>query len=334
MDRTTEFLFGKGQDSEYGGLGQKITEHFEKEAKLDVVEKQPNILEVSPTATVYLNIEDMKQPEYKYDYISSNGQEFVDAMVHLNSCKIVGFDTEFITSKGKTIATYLQISSLERGFVFNLQNNYDETHFKDMIAHFMKNANIKKVGFSIYNDKSALNTAFNHELEFSSFLDLSSLLFTTVQPTMGLSHICNRLYGRSLDKQAQTTVAEYRDLVDSADIQYAAFDALVPISVYTDMRSCIDAAPADLTHRLQTRNEGRRAVVLDPSCKSVRQLLDKKGVEVTVADNYTYKQISEECKKLGAILITCDKYQICNKEDFPNVIVFTTLTSFKKGNLY
>lgn len=330
-------LFGNpdGNLAEFKGLGDKIDELIKVETKKgkEIIEEKSKPQEISDSK--YLTFADINKHAYKYEYIAQLGEEFYEAMEYLNKQELVGFDTEFITKDSVTVATYLQISTLDRGFVINLQNSQFETIFREMIGAFFNNGNIKKIGFSISNDRDAISATFNHEIEFNGLQDMQYLLFTahSGNASIGLSQLCKRVYGKNMNKEMQKTIAYQKDLVDPVDMEYAALDSLIPLCLYTDLKYFIDLKPQDSLYTKDQVNPNEIFFLLDASCKALKVLLDRCDFGVKYLENLTYKEISEECKKDGNILVTCDKYQIGNSELFPNMMVYYNTKRFKEGSL-
>lgn len=317
---------------EYTGMEDTIT----KELNQSLLDKStPKIKPSDMPADLdqYLALEDLGKPSYSYEYITDLSDQFRVAMDYIDIQKVVGFDTEFVTKSDMLVATYLQLSSLERGFVINLQNSQFETEFKQRIAKFLANSDIRKVGWSIINDLKALNVTFNHELDFNNIHGIEEMLFTTRSNNagIGLSEQCRRYYGKPMNKEAQKTIAYHKELMDQTDKDYAAMDALIPICLYSDMNQWLSNKPSDGWNFSKKYGPADADFILDPSCKTLKNLLERSEFGVRVIEKKTYTEISELCKKTDSILVTCDKYQILSGR-FPNVMVYYDTKTFKEGN--
>ena len=176
-------------------------------------------------------------------------------MNYLSIRQIVGLDTEFTREKG---AVYVQISTYDYGFVFNLNEDesfirldaeqtnvplpkdytifrYNE-EFKDWLKIFLADSSIKKIGFSINSDKDMINRYYlgqlNVKKDFLGFISIEELVYSSTKITnIGLSVMTQRVYGKLLDKDFQQFIAELCDL-GAEEVEYAILDALVPLFLY------------------------------------------------------------------------------------------------------
>lgn len=339
--KVNNLLFGNADGSviEYAGLEETICQHIEMSKLQDSHGKpaepaEEKKKEEDKPKSEFITLEDLNKPDYYFEYISEMGDQFNEAMDFLSTQPAVGFDTEFTnnTEKGQ-VATYLQISTLQKGLVINLQNSQFEPGFVKRIAQFCSNKSIKKIGFSIGNDFKALSTTFNHVLEFESFEDLGLMLFTNQSKNntgIGLSDQCLRLYGKSMDKEAQRTIAYQKELTEEKDMKYAALDALIPLCLYTDLKDFVDITPVDHFRFSKKFGPNDCDFLLDPSCRGVKDLMQRSEFGVRFMDKKSYKEISKICKASDSILVTSDKYQIANSDDFPNVVIFYDTATFKE----
>ena len=280
----------------------------------------------------YLKIEDVRKA-YRYRYIKEYSKDFVEAMDYLDKQVMLGFDTEFVSKDSMLLATYLQISSLEQGYVINLQHSQHDPKFKERIFALFSNGLIKKIAFGVDNDVKALSRTFNNLMEFHGIVGLEKSLFTTESSSvLGLAAICRRFYGKPLDKGSQQTIASIQDLTDPKDLEYAALDALVPVALYEDLKSQIECNPGQDRLQLQdTFETSELEFALDPSVNQMKKLLSRTEFGVHFLDNMTYSEISKLVKEKKLILITSDKFIIASK-DFPNKLIFYDTKTFKDGN--
>lgn len=336
--RMNSILYGNKDGSivEYSGLEKTIIQNLSKveHKEAEMTNQEPDFNMEDQIISEFITLHDLGRPDYYFEYISETGEQFDEAMDYLATQPVVGFDTEFVNHNEKgMVATYLQISTLQKGFVINLQNSQFETNFRSKIMAFCASPKVKKIGFSIGNDFKALSMTFNNELEFVGFEDLNMLLFTTHSKNnstgIGLSDQCLRFYEKPLDKEAQKTIAYQKELVDEKEMRYAAMDALIPISLYTDMKKWIDLTPSD-SYKFSRKFEPKDVeFLLDPSCRGLKDLLGRSEFGYKLMEKKTYKEISKICKESEAILVTADKYQI-GSDDFPNVVVFYDTATFKE----
>lgn len=141
--------------------------------------------------------------------------DFLESHTH------IGLDTEFTQNRG---ATYIQISTLQYGFIFNTaQKNSDVREqmeweninpnkvphplrynpvFLDRLRALLCNPHIYKIGYSLGNDIKAIKRLFNGDFEeekVGGMLGLEKYLFT-FPSNMGLSTLVKRHYGLPLNK--------------------------------------------------------------------------------------------------------------------------------------
>ena len=326
-------------DAIFGTKNGKITEYSgilaeDGKGKSANAESKDEMVENAQKSSdsKYLSIADIC-PTFTFEYIAEMGDNYTAAMQYLSSQTIIGIDTEFISKDNLLMATYVQLATLEKGFVINLQKSQHESAFKDPLMALCANPAIKKIGFSIKNDIDALNRVFNNNGQFSGFVGLEELLFTTIRgnSSLGLAQICRRYYGKPLNKEMQETIAAMPDLEPGESLNYAAMDALVPLCLHRDLKTVLECRPMDHIIFKDHFEPNDVEFVLDPSCKALKTLLQRSefGVHTSEVENMTYKEIAEFAEKKKAIIVTCDKYIICN-EMFRNKMVYFDTTSFKE----
>lgn len=230
------------------------------------------------TGERYLQIRDIAD-EYTYEYISELGDEFKSAMEFILKQEVVGLDTEFVTEGDTARATYVQISTNKRGFIFNLQKSRYFPEFREAFKQLCESTAIRKVGFSMQNDTQALNRAFNNSFElFQNFYSIDHKLYLNKGTSgLGLSDLCKRYFGRRLDKGAQKSIAYLADLEEERDREYAILDALVPLRVYEGMQKVLDTE-LDETDMLVLADEfesGMHEFILDIGCRDVEKLMSR-----------------------------------------------------------
>jgi 3'-5' exonuclease len=336
----------KGPDSDYPNLAwmhQTPTQNQEKpivsvqpEAEADLMQELQAAL-IGPDSehkqVPYIKIADLRQ-DYTYTYISKSGDDFTAAMDYLDTQKLVGFDTEFITNDRMLIATYIQFSTLEKGFVINLQHSQFETEFRQRLASFFTNKAIKKIGFSIKNDIAAIKRVFLNDIELEGFESIEQHLFLNCDSlSLGLSHICKRYYGKPLNKQLQTSVADNKDLTSDSEIVYTVMDALVPICLYEDFKEIVEYKCMGGSYLEDDIQENDFEFLVDPSCKGLIQKLARGEYSVLELDKeLNHQQIIEAASKTATkVFITSDKYLILKGEKIRNKMGFSTSKKFDEG---
>ena len=333
----------EGPDSDYPGLAANKPVTIPNEAEKGTLDGEGAELQAQLQALIntegpvkkieYLTVKDLRK-DYKYTYISKSGEEFDNAMNYLDAQTVVGFDTEFITKDKMPMATYIQFSTQEQGFIINLQHSQYETPFKERMVKFLTNPAIKKVGFAIRQDIPAIKRVFLNDIELEGFESIEQHLFLNCDSlTLGLTHICKRFYGKPVDKQLQTCVAEETDLNTESEIEYAALDALVPICLYHDYKEVVDykcMGGAYMEEEIETNDF---EFLVDPACKGLMTKLIRGDYSVLELDReLTHQQIIEAAAKTPSrVFITSDKYLILKGTSIKNKLAFSTSKRFDEG---
>ena len=230
-------------------------------------------------------------PGFTYKYIPGLGKDFEEAFEYLVTKKQIGFDTEFINKDGDLLATYIQFATIERGYVFNLhKDDKYQPRFKEAFKSIVSNKDIKKIGFNVKNDKAAIMRVFNNDdIECLGFVGIEELLFTIPSATIGLSDLCRRYYGKPLDKGAQTEIAKIEELEDEELVEYAVMDALVPITLFRELKSVIESRPVDNLILTDQFHPNDIDFLLDQSCRSLKPLLQRTEIGNFIIDKMTYE---------------------------------------------
>ena len=243
----------------------------------------------------YLKVEDIqKDDKFEKIYIDSVDEKFENAVTYINQQTLVGLDTEFF-DKG---ATYIQISTLEKGFVFNLNKLRFEEKVRSFFQEFCLNPKIEKVGFSIQSDTKEIRRAFQNQFEdlqgFFSFEE--KLTLSRTSNNMGLTGFCNRVFGKHLNKDLQNWVAESQEL-DEDEIEYCILDALAPLTIYYKLEKAIKLSNSGC---LVSPNMPEKPVFfVDTMCKLILKDLDDNCLQSVYLDS---KNTYEGKKILSFIL--------------------------------
>jgi hypothetical protein len=150
-----------------------------------------------PEPTNFLQISDLTDKSYKIDYIEKADKAKLDEVFdHLHSQRIVGIDSEFTEKKG---ATFIQISSLERGFIFNMNKKGIKfgKHCRAKLKKFLENKRIIKIGYSVESDVRMINRAFQNNFQLKGFETIENKLYLCrTSNSIGLSKLCQRIFGK------------------------------------------------------------------------------------------------------------------------------------------
>lgn len=145
----------------------------------------------------FLQIDDLvPKGSYTVHYLDAINEKFRKCVKMLKDVEIVGIDTEFEQNKG---ARYIQISTEENGFVFNMHKLQFEKECKDFFKEFLTNESILKIGFAVECDIKAIKRAFVNRKEFAptNFETLEDILFLArTSSNLGLSDLCKRVFGK------------------------------------------------------------------------------------------------------------------------------------------
>ena len=229
----------------------------------------------------YLKIVDIQQTEkFEKIYIDSVDKKFENAVSYINQQTLVGLDTEFF-EKG---ATYIQISTLEKGFVFNLFKLRFEEKVREFFKNFCLDPKIKKVGFSINSDEKEIRRAFQNTFEylqgFFSFED--KLTLSRTSNNMGLTGFCKRLFGKHLNKDLQNWVAESEEL-DEGEIEYCIMDALAPLTIYYRLEQAIKLPSSGCL--VSPNMPAKPVFFVDTMCKLIMKDLDDNCLQSVYLDS-------------------------------------------------
>lgn len=149
----------------------------------------------------------------------------------IDSHSIVGFDTETRPSfqKGVTYKVALvQLSVDKTAYLFRL-NLMDG--LCDPLKALLENPNVVKVGLSTHDDFMSLRK-WDESLRPTSVIELQHLVKGYGIEEMSLAKIYALLFGLKISKKQRLTNWEASSLTDK-QIQYAAFDAIACVEIYT-----------------------------------------------------------------------------------------------------
>lgn len=239
----------------------------------------------------YLRLSEVKT-EYVYEYHNCWNEQVKEYFEMLMTQKAVGIDTEFHLRNSK--ATYLQLSTPEKGLILNIRNYRfrDQEEFKDAIKKLFENKEILKVGLNLSCDTRVLKQAFFGEIDFYGAYSLDKELFTIPTNGIALSTLCHRVFGKPLNKDCQAWIGEQEELDDDEQKEYAIMDALTPIVLYDKLRHALES---QLDRRefyvncLPRDQMDVTEVLLDQPLDLMRQFLDQVKVRYSFVRDYTYE---------------------------------------------
>jgi len=156
----------------------------------------------------YLSTEDIN-PDYEIIYLQgASKDELEESYRYINEQEIVGIDTEFF-GKG---ANYIQISTLEKGYIYNLIYDQDKLRFDEdfrkFLFNFCGNEKITKVGLCLDADIEAIRKAMQYRINqegFSGWKDIHDLvMLSRTSNSLGLSDYTSRVLGIVIYNNRQT----------------------------------------------------------------------------------------------------------------------------------
>ncbi|MDR3653917.1 MAG: 3'-5' exonuclease domain-containing protein 2 [Paludibacter sp.] len=150
------------------------------------------------------------------------------AIEELRKSQIVGIDTE--TKPSFTRGTHhkvslVQISTLDHCFLFRL-NKID---FPSVLAEFLGDENVKKIGLSLRDDFSGLNK--HHAFKPANSVDIQTIIQSYGILELSLQKIYAILFGKKISKSQRLTNWENPELSEQQQ-RYAATDAWASLQIY------------------------------------------------------------------------------------------------------
>lgn len=148
---------------------------------------------------------------------------------------IVGFDTETRPSfaKGVTYKVALvQLAVNDVAYLFRL-NKMDG--MPDELCQLLQDANVVKVGLSTHDDFANLRK-WNELFEPRGFIELQQLVRRYGIEDLSLTKIYAILFGQRISKRQRLSNWE-ADQLTPKQIEYAAFDAVACVDIYTALLS-------------------------------------------------------------------------------------------------
>lgn len=151
------------------------------------------------------------------------------AVSYLNTCSVVGVDTETRPSfrKGKVNSVaLLQISTPDTCFLFRL----NRIGIPDFLEEFLQN-DVLKIGLSLRDDFNMLRRANNKDPRVGNWIELQDYVPRFGIAEKSLQKIYAILFGKKISKSQRLSNWESDTLTEAQQI-YAATDAWATLRIY------------------------------------------------------------------------------------------------------
>ena len=161
--------------------------------------------------------------------ITARGKEFDEAVRHLSSCRIIGFDTEtkpiFNNKAHRNGTALLQLSSDTNAYLFRLQM----LGLPAELASILADNSITKVGAAVTDDIRGLQryTSF----KAARFMDLQNFAERYGIKDKSVKKLTAIILGRKVSKAQQLSNWEANELSRAQQL-YAATDAWICVKMY------------------------------------------------------------------------------------------------------
>lgn len=153
------------------------------------------------------------------------------SIAELRKNDIVGIDTETKPSFIKGVShkvSLLQIATPEQCFLFRL----NRIGFPKVLADFLADKNITKVGLSLHDDLRKLRK--RHHFNPENFIDIQSIAKNYGIMELSLQKIYAIIFGKKILKSQRLSNWEKPQLTDK-QLQYAAIDAWASLQIYLQL---------------------------------------------------------------------------------------------------
>ncbi|MCF2593692.1 3'-5' exonuclease domain-containing protein 2 [Bacteroides caecigallinarum] len=155
------------------------------------------------------------------------------AISYLNTCSVVGVDTETRPSfrKGKVNdVALLQISTLDTCFLFRL----NRIGIPDFLEEFLQN-DVLKIGLSLRDDFNMLRRANNKDPRVGNWIELQDYVSRFGITDKSLQKVYAILFGQKISKSQRLSNWE-ADVLTEAQQLYAATDAWATLRIYLELK--------------------------------------------------------------------------------------------------
>lgn len=156
------------------------------------------------------------------------------AVAYLNTCSVVGVDTETRPSfrKGKVNSVaLLQISTSDTCFLFRL----NRIGIPDFLEEFLQN-DVLKIGLSLRDDFNMLRRANNKDPRVGNWIELQDYVSHFGIAEKSLQKIYAILFGMKISKSQRLSNWE-ADVLTEAQQIYAATDAWATLRIYQKLNN-------------------------------------------------------------------------------------------------
>lgn len=170
-----------------------------------------------------------------------------DAVAYLNSCDVLGIDTEARPSFTRGVhypTALLQIADGQRCYLFRL----NKIGMPPSLAKLFSNKRICKVGLAFKDDLHGLQRL--HDFKPQNCIDLQSLVARYGILELGLQKIFAIVFAKKISKSQQLTNWE-ADILTPEQARYAATDAWATLLIYNALRDSV-ALPNREVEKLKT----------------------------------------------------------------------------------
>ncbi|KAL3688911.1 hypothetical protein R1sor_015220 [Riccia sorocarpa] len=198
----------------------------------------------------YIKLSDV-MPTDKVCWVDSI-ESLASAKEHFRNADIVGLDSEWkanhVKGTQENKVAILQLATPKRVFVFDMLQLSEELPeaLDDCLKVVFHEPNVLKLGYAVNNDLERLVHSYQGLECFSlceSLLDLQTFAGHTKG---GLSGLAKLAVGGYLDKRARMSDWEKRPLTEK-QLQYAALDAAVLVSIFEYLQTAPDSDGTPLT---------------------------------------------------------------------------------------
>lgn len=154
------------------------------------------------------------------------------ALVALMAADAIGFDTEskptFIKGEVSTGPHLVQLATDRQAYLFPIARRYGV----DVLKAVLESPKIKKIGFGLGNDRSALKSRL--DIALSNVLDLGEVLRGPGhRGTVGTKVAVAHFFGQKLQKSKKVGTSNWANArLSESQLLYAANDAHVALKLY------------------------------------------------------------------------------------------------------
>ena len=167
-------------------------------------------------------------------FVIYSEQEARKAVDYLNTCDIVGVDTETRPSFKKGVVNkvaLLQISTIDTCFLFRLNH----LGLPDFLEDFLLN-DVLKIGLSLRDDFNMLRKRNPQNLQVGNWIELQDYVAKFGIEEKSLQKIYALLFGQKISKSQRLSNWEAEALTEAQQL-YAATDAWACVMIYNRLQT-------------------------------------------------------------------------------------------------